>query len=352
MKKVLLGLVGFVVVVCAVGAFVLFTKKPAQRPPSAETIAATPELVARGRYLSENVLVCVHCHSDMKLDRWGMSGDDAHVGAGSAALCWDEGAGVPGKICPKNITPDRETGLGAWSDGEILRAIREGVSRDGTALFPIMPYLNYRELSDGDAHAVVAYLRTLPAVSRPVPPRELKFPLSVIVNFMPKPLDSMVAEPIRTDPVAHGKYLATVAGCKQCHTPVDERTHQIIEAKAFWGGQEFKHGTIGPVRSANLTPHETGIGTRGKAQFVAMFRSFADPSLRELKVDPKANTVMPWGRYAGMTDADLSAIYDYLRTLPPAANPIERRPPPALPAPAADPASAAQVPAAAQPAAP
>lgn len=330
MKKVLLGIVGLVVVVLAAAA-VVFTKKPAQRAASTETITATPELVARGKYLAENVLQCLHCHTEMKVDRWSMAGD-VDLGGGSTSLCWDESMGLPGKICPKNITPDRETGIGAWSDGEIARAIREGVSRDGSALFPVMPYLGYRELPDDDVKAVVAYLRTLPPVKRAVPPRELNFPLSVVVNFMPKPLEGPVARVDRTDAVAYGKHLATISGCKQCHTPVDEKTHQIIEAKAFSGGQEFKHAALGTVVSANLTPHETGLGGRTKEQFVAMFRAFADPSFRDVKIDPRTNTIMPWLAVAGMADEDLSAIYDFLRSVPSIPNAVARRTPPALPA--------------------
>src|SRR5216110_697497 len=87
--------------------------------------------------------------------------------AGSACIGPEQGA--PGKICFPNLTPDPETGLGAWTDGEILRAIREGVSRDGRALFPMMPYTEFRALSDEDTRAIVAYLRTMPAVKNAVP---------------------------------------------------------------------------------------------------------------------------------------------------------------------------------------
>jgi hypothetical protein len=75
--------------------------------------------------------------------------------------------GLPGRITSKNLTSDAKTGLGSWTDGEILRAIREGVSKDGHALFPLMPYPNYRTMSDEDAYAIVAYLRTLKPVRNP-----------------------------------------------------------------------------------------------------------------------------------------------------------------------------------------
>lgn len=105
--------------------------------------------------------------------------------------------GVPGAVQAQNITADKETGIGGWTDGEVLRAIREGVTHDGTALFPMMPYQSYARLSDDDGMAIVAYLRTLPAVNHPIAKRELKFPVNFIVKFMPQPLTGPVAQVTR-----------------------------------------------------------------------------------------------------------------------------------------------------------
>ena len=76
-------------------------------------------------------------------------------------------------IAARNITPDPETGIGAWTDDEIARAIREGVRKDGTALFPVMPYLDFATMDDEDVKSIVVYLRTIPAVKNTVPTRQL-----------------------------------------------------------------------------------------------------------------------------------------------------------------------------------
>src|SRR5207244_3638806 len=123
--------------------------------------------------------------------------------------------------------PDGATGLGGWTDGEILRAIREGVDRDGKALFPMMPYDGYRYLSDADAEAIVAYMRTLSPVSHRVPPRRLPFPLPLILPSLPKPLTGPVSSPDPSSTVAYGEHLTMVAGCRFCHTPVDARTQPL-----------------------------------------------------------------------------------------------------------------------------
>src|SRR6185503_21299802 len=87
--------------------------------------------------------------------------------------------GLQGTIVESNITPDRETGIGAWTDGEKIRAIREGIGRDGRVIFPLMPYQNYRLMSDEDLYALVAYLNSLPAVRNPLPATRVNFPESL-----------------------------------------------------------------------------------------------------------------------------------------------------------------------------
>jgi mono/diheme cytochrome c family protein len=324
MRRIVIGfLVVFGMVTAAAGAF-LATKKPAQRPPSTDAVTATPELVARGKYLAE--AMCIHCHTEPNQERWTFLGNEDKRAMGG--LCWDEKLGFPGRVCSKNLTPDRETGLGAWTDGEILRAMREGVSREGTALFPIMPYPSYRTLSDDDARAIVAYLRTLQPRARAVPPRELRLPLSLVVKFMPQPLGAPVAGPPTSDAVGKGRYLAEILGCKGCHTPVDRQKRPIL-ARAFSGGQEFAWPG-GGARSSNLTPHETGLGGRTKENFIAMFKAFAGEALATARIAPAQNTVMPWLSLAALTEDDLGAIYDFLKTVPAIANTVEKRPGPAV----------------------
>jgi mono/diheme cytochrome c family protein len=236
---------------------------------------------------------------------------------------------MPGKVCAPNITPDPETGIGGWSDGEILRAIREGVDREGNALF-MMPYLEYRSLSDEDAHSVVAYLRTLPPVKNRVPPTEIDFPISLFAKFGPQPLAGPVPEPAHQDKVAYGRYLTKIGVCQFCHSPIDNR-HRTLPGQDFSGGHEFK-GPWGLVRSSNLTPHETGLGQRDEKAFVAMFKAFAVPAAEVPKVPLDKNTVMGWLGRAHMTEEDLGAIYAYLKTVPAHDHAVEKRPLPLVPA--------------------
>lgn len=323
LKKVLWSVLAVVVLVAAALAVFVLTYRPAQRPASAERIERTPERVARGEYLVESVLGCSDCHSDRDWSRYG--GPVRTVAFGGAG-CMGPEQGAPGRICFPNLTPDPETGIGAWSDGEVLRALREGVGRDGRALFPMMPYDVYRNLSDDDARAVVAYLRTLPPVENPVPRTEIDFPVSFFIKMAPRPLEGPVAAPDRSEPAAYGGYLAQVAGCVFCHTPVDERM-QPLPGRELAGGHVHR-GPWGTVVAPNLTSHPTGLGGRSKESFIGMFRAFAGEDARAIPAAAGANTPMPWLSHSGMSDQDLGAIWEYLQTVPPVDNPVEPRPRP------------------------
>ncbi len=323
MKKILLGIVAAAVVIVGGAAAFLGLKSPAQRPAPDIKVEATPERLERGRYLVENVSACLHCHSQGDESRWGLPYKPEVRGAGG--MCLTEAVGFAGIVCATNITQHPEDGLGKWTDGEILRAIREGVDKNGQALFSLMPYDHFRNLSDDDAQAMVAYLRTLPPVPGQKPARKLKFPLPIIVKFMPQPLTGPVAAPDKSDKVAYGRYLVNAAGCEICHTPVDKK-HMPIPGKAFSGGQAFPFEKGGSVVSANITPHETGLGGRTRENFIALFKAYATPESHDMKVAPNRNTPMPWLVYAGMTEEDLGAIYDYLRTVPPIENKVEKFP--------------------------
>ncbi|MFL5348757.1 MAG: c-type cytochrome [Hyalangium sp.] len=323
MKKLLLGIVATVVLMAGGAAAFLALKTPAQRPAPDLKVEATPERLERGRYLVEHVSACLHCHSPGDESRWGLPHKPELRGAGG--LCLTEAMGFAGTLCATNITQHPQDGIGQWTDGELLRAIREGVDKNGQALFPLMPYDNFRHLSDDDALAVVAYLRTLPPVPGQRPARQLKFPLPIVVKFIPQPLTSPVSAPNKSDSVAYGRYLVTAAGCETCHTPVDGR-HQPLPGKAFSGGQPFPFEQGGAVVSPNLTPHATGLGGRTRENFIALFKAYATPQSHNLAVAPNKNTPMPWLMYAGMTEEDLGAIYDYLRTVPPIENRVEKFP--------------------------
>jgi mono/diheme cytochrome c family protein len=329
-KKIVMG-VAIALLLALVGIGIgMKVYKPKQRPAPTEAIERTPARVERGRYLAETAIGCFDCHSKREMTIFGGPIVGPH-GAGSACIGPEQGA--PGKICFPNLTSDTETGLGSWTDGEILRAIREGVSRDGRALFPMMPYNEFRALSDEDARAIVAYLRTMPAVKNAIDTSEVKFPISFFIKFAPAPLDAPVPEPDHKDRLAYGKYLTKVTGCKFCHSPVDEH-HQNVAGREFAGGQEFPGG----LRSANLTPHATGLGSRDEQSFIGMFKAWAGTPIEGLpKVDPKQNTLMPWLARSQMTEEDLGSMYAYLRTVPPIDNVVPKLARPGAAAPAARP---------------
>jgi mono/diheme cytochrome c family protein len=324
--RILAALAALVLVVVLGGLGLLVAKRPRSRPASGEKIAVTPERAARGRYLAEHVSDCVGCHSERDATRYGLPLKPGTEG--SVGFAWDPSIGFPGRVTARNITSDLETGIGAWSDGEVLRAFREGIDRQGKAIFPLMPYRYYHEMRDEDARAVVAYLRTLPPVKKSAPPRELRFPVNFFVKWAPLPVERPVPLPDPAeDRLAHGKYLVAIAGCRECHTPHDAHG-TLLEEKGFQGGFEML-GPWGRVVTANITPnHRVYMGQATRSEFVGRFKAFASIASMETApiAKPGRNTVMPWLAYAGMTEDDLGAIFDYLKTLPPAGGPVESFP--------------------------
>ncbi len=326
--KTVVRIVGVIGAVCllaaASGLAYLALRKPDMRPASSEKIEATPARLARGEYLARHVAGCLDCHSDGHFDRFSVPAKAGTLGQGGFAF--DAKLGVPGVVQAQNITSDPETGLGNWTDGEILRAIREGVDRHGVALFPQMPYPSFRTMSDEDARSVVTYVRTLPAIRNSVAPRRLDFPVNLLIKGAPKPVSGPVAAPPRSDSVAYGGYLVTIAGCRECHTAHDDHGARIPGAD-FAGGWEMR-GPWGRNVTANITPDPgTWMGHATRQDFLGRFHAFAAIDPENAPVAPKGrNTVMPWIAFAGMTDADLSAIYDYLKTVPPKVRAVESFP--------------------------
>jgi mono/diheme cytochrome c family protein len=299
-----------VVALAAIGVSWLALRKPAQQPPATVRVEPTPERVAHGRYLVNHVSICFDCHSE-RTGAYGLPFKPGREGVGG--IVWNEQMGFPGVLAASNITPDPETGLGKWTDGEILRAMREGVDREGNALFPIMPYGHFRHMSDDDAKAIVAYLRTLKPQRYAKPARALDMPLPLVVKFAPQPVAAPVPPPA---PNERGKYLATIAVCGECHTPKDDKGN-VIPGQDYAGGWEMHTPTFRVV-TANITPHpSTFVGRSTKEEFIGRFRAFAGYTADTAPEAPKGkNTIMPWIAYSGMTDEDLGAIYDYLKTVP------------------------------------
>jgi len=328
-KRVLLALAAAVVVVPAGLAGAIRLRPVKSSPMWGGRIEATPERLERGRYLAEHVAVCADCHSERDWSRFAGPIIQGTRGAGGSRFGHE--IGFPGEVVSRNITSHPVEGVGAWSDGELVRAIREGVDRQGRPLAPIMPYGHFRSMGDEDVRAVVTWVRSLPPVARRQAEAQLDFPLSLLVRTMPAPAgpggNGRVPTPTPRVDAEYGRYLVTLASCDDCHTPSERG--EPIAGREFAGGQEFRlPGYV--LRSANITPDPTGIGAMSEDAFVARFQSYRVPPEEAEVPRPerpsflRGNTIMPWRMYAGMSENDLRAIYRYLRTLRPVSNVVPR----------------------------
>ena len=280
-------------------------------------VDATPERLARGKYLFDHAAGCIDCHSTRDWTKYGGPVVPGTIGKGGDL--YGTNLGLPGDFYARNITP---AGVGDWTDGQLVRAITTGVDRNDEPLFPIMPYPKYGQMAKEDVEAIVAYLRTLPAIENAVPAHTFTFPMQLIVRTIPAPA-KYSTRPDPNDRVRYGAYLA--AGCSDCHTPAVQGV--AIAGKDFAGGMEFPLPGGGYVRTANITSDAiTGIGTWTEQQFVDKFKALAElpDQVLATPADKRKNTVMPWKVLGGMTREDLAAIYAYLRSLPPVVNRVQK----------------------------
>lgn len=252
-------------------------------------------LLARGRHLVEVTAACGNCHTPM-----GPQGPIAGK-ALAGGLVFDE---PPFRAVASNITQDRETGIGAWTDAQIARAIREGIRPDGSIIGPPMPMGLYRGLSDRDVAAMVAHLRTVPPVRNPVEASVYRIPLPPAYG----PPIIAVPEPEAT-PVARGAYLAgPVAHCIECHTPMLPSGHNDF-TRTGAGGMTFP-GPWGISVARNITSHTNGLGNWSDAEIVRAITEGVSRDGRRLAPP------MAYAAYAGMTAQERSDLIAYLRALP------------------------------------
>jgi mono/diheme cytochrome c family protein len=249
----------------------------------------------RGRYLVETVAACGNCHTPK-----GPNGPlpGKKLAGGDVIKHEDFTAAVP------NITPDPETGLGNWTDQQILAALREGSRPDGSLIGPAMPFQSYRDLADEDVKAIIAYLRTVPAVYNPNTVKshyDKSFPASW------GPPVGHVEAPSKDDQVAYGGYLAgSVARCMDCHT--ERRPGEPARFGA--GGKPF-FGPWGISVSANLTPDKiAGLGDWTDADIERAIRSGV------ARDGHKLSPPMPFAAYEHLSADDMAALIRYLRSLP------------------------------------
>jgi len=310
--KILGAIVGIVILVIIGFGIYLKTALPSI-PVEDITVAVTPERVERGAYLANHVMVCIDCHSGRDYTKF--SGPILQGTEGGGGEAFSEELGFPGNYYAPNITPYN---LKSWTDGEIYRAITSGVTKEGQAMFPIMPYPAYGTLDREDIYCVIAYLRSLPEIEKTTPESESNFPMNFIINMIPKPATPGTM-PDTTDLLKYGEYLTTAGGCVDCHTQMKDG--RLIEEMRFGGGQEFPLERI-YVTSANITPDKaTGIGNWAEETFIARFRAY-DLSWYSPHEVPEGgfNTIMPWTMYARMDTTDLQAIYTYLMSVKPIEN--------------------------------
>lgn len=292
------------------------------RPTTSEVVEATPERIARGAYLVNTVGACGACHDGRNGGDLKNPADPERLLAGGNYLRDDGGISV----WISNITPDKETGIGNWTDDEIIRSIRDGVKPDGSFLFPAMPFAAYRYISDEDVRAIVAYLRSVPPVKTVRPPGGNSVPFSIRVALsmgvaMHEPVVS-VPEPDRDEPVKYGEYLARVAHCTECHSMGSMGVRSKDDEWMAGGEMEMREPGVGKVWASNLTPHkETGLGRHSTEQIKLSLRSGA--RLDGKPMAPPMSYLMPY--LAMMEEKDLDAIVAFLQSLPPVDKKIPAR---------------------------
>jgi mono/diheme cytochrome c family protein len=316
-KKIIGIIFLFLIVVISLGITFTIGWRPfigaKKRALTDRKFEATPQRLARGKYLVDGVLGCFGCHTDAD---WSKPGAPPFAGREGSGHIWSD-QDLPWLVAP-NITPDKETGAGNWSDDTLARAIREGIGHDGRALFPMMPYPNYRDMSDEDLASVIAYVRTVPPVRNQLPTTKMPFPLNFLMQNVPQPVTAAVPSPDQSTPVARGAYLVKMASCADCHTPQEKG--QPMPGMDFAGGF-LMHEPKGDVVSANITPAASGIGYYNEATFIQ--------ALRTGKVGARPlHYSMPFYFYGKMSDEDLKSMFAFLQTLKPVKHQLDNYEPP------------------------
>jgi mono/diheme cytochrome c family protein len=320
-KSIVLGILVLLVLVVIGGITAIgwqIVLGPDARPVSSEKFEATEARLARGKYLVEGVAACFHCHTEHDLSNPEYPIVQAKKGAG-----WVMPIPELNYIASRNITPDAETGIGSWTDDEVARAIREGIRKDGTALFPVMPYLSFASMDDEDVKSIVVYLRTIPAVKNVVPTRQLPGPLEYIVKTIPKPLTTPQPSHAVSTPVERGKYLVALAECRGCHTAADDKG-QPLPGLDYGGGGSFDDPALKTkIFSLNITQDPSGIAHYDESLFIQTIRTGQVTSRL-------VNHIMPFEFFRNMTDEDLRDIFAFIKSVPAVKHRISNTDPPTM----------------------
>jgi mono/diheme cytochrome c family protein len=261
--------------------------------------AMAQSAVERGGYLVNTIMTCANCHSP-KGPPPAVAGKDL-----SGGLRFDE---PPFDVTAPNITPDKDTGIGNWTDGQIKTLLLTGKNPHGIQVAEVMPTAFYPILTPGDLDGIVAYLRSLTPVKNKVadPVYKIALPHHVYPGA-----EKPYAQADLNDKLKRGFYLATIGHCMECHTPFAPPGGPDFANSLGKGGREFP-GPWGVSKSRNITSHKTaGIGDWTDAEIKTAITQGKRKDGTPLKGP------MGYQYYAKMTDADLDAVIAYLRTLPP-----------------------------------
>lgn len=273
-------------------------------------IYSTPSGVKRGKKLA--MMLCVNCHSNPK------------TGNLTGKLMLDAPKEF-GKIFSANITQDKTYGIGDWTDAELMYLLRTGIKRDGKYAPPYMAKLP--NMADEDIEAIISFLRSddplvtaNPTKDSPTEPSLLtKFLCQIAFKPLPMPKEKILL-PDTTDKIKFGKYLAHNLECFSCHS-ADFKTNNFLMPELsegyFGGGNQPLNEKGNIVITSNLTPDiETGIGSWSKTKFIK--------ALKYGVIDGEEALRYPMVPYPLLTDVEANAIYEYLKTIPPINNKINR----------------------------
>jgi mono/diheme cytochrome c family protein len=292
-------------VLCAVIVIAVFVTVTANSPTNSDV---RQRRLARGKYLVEGPAHCFGCHSEADVAHGSDQPIPGREGAGNlvdADLAKAIGIAPPFRVVCPNITPDKETGAGSWTDEVFVRALRQGIGHDGRTLFPLMPYRNFAILSDEDLASVITYIRSIPPVHNELPKTSLPPQLLATLTTLPP---KGPVQPDLSTAAKRGEYLVRIGNCSTCHTPVDTK-NQPLPGMYLAGGRTFPT-PWGIITSMNITTDTSGISYYTKEKFIEVIRT-GHVGARKL------NPLMPASYFRHMTDEDLGNIFAFLRTVPP-----------------------------------
>ena len=273
-------------------------------------MAAGADAIKRGEYIF-NSAGCIGCHTDVKNQ--------------GAALAGGRALETPfGTYFGPNITPDKQHGIGSWTDAQFIRALREGISPEGDHYFPVFPYTSFTKMTDQDMKDLKAYIFTIKPIARPNTPHDVSFPFSLRLPMLGWKLlffdkGEFRPDPSRSAQVNRGAYLAeALAHCGECHTPRN-LAGGLKSSLHYAGTVDGPEGDVVP----NITPDEkTGIGKWTGDELIKFLKTGVFPW--DDDVSGSMEEVISNGT-SQMTEADRAAIAAYLGTLPAIENKLKTK---------------------------